>query len=96
MHYEIPFTDCNAASRPKDAVAAMIKRLSHRNANVQLYTLEVWSTRNKSTKLLMMEPASECSFTKLRPQDPPGISLEEFHRSRTTPSKRSSKLGSIG
>ena len=33
-----------AASRPKDAVAAMIKRLSHRNANVQLYTLEVWST----------------------------------------------------
>lgn len=27
--------------RPKDAVAAMIKRLAHRNANVQLYTLEV-------------------------------------------------------
>lgn len=25
----------------KDAVAAMIKRLAHRNANVQLYTLEV-------------------------------------------------------
>ena len=28
-------------SRSKDAVAAMIKRLAHRNANVQLYTLEV-------------------------------------------------------
>lgn len=25
----------------RDAVAAMIKRLAHRNANVQLYTLEV-------------------------------------------------------
>ena len=25
----------------KDAVASMIKRLAHRNANVQLYTLEV-------------------------------------------------------
>lgn len=25
----------------KDAVSAMIKRLAHRNANVQLYTLEV-------------------------------------------------------
>jgi signal transducing adaptor molecule len=25
----------------KDTVASMIKRLAHRNANVQLYTLEV-------------------------------------------------------
>lgn len=25
----------------KDAVATMIRRLAHRNANVQLYTLEV-------------------------------------------------------
>jgi hypothetical protein len=28
-------------ARAKDVVAAMIKRLAHRNANVQLYTLEV-------------------------------------------------------
>ncbi|BAE57471.1 unnamed protein product [Aspergillus oryzae RIB40] len=28
-------------SGAKDAVAALIKRLAHRNANVQLYTLEV-------------------------------------------------------
>ena len=28
-------------NRAKDAVASMIKRLAHRNANVQLYTLEV-------------------------------------------------------
>ena len=26
---------------PKDVVASLIKRLAHRNANVQLYTLEV-------------------------------------------------------
>lgn len=31
-------------SGAKDAVASMIKRLAHRNANVQLYTLEVQST----------------------------------------------------
>lgn len=29
------------SDRAKDAVASMIKRLAHRNANVQLYTLEV-------------------------------------------------------
>ena len=34
---------------PKEAVAAMIKRLAHRNANVQLYTLEL----------------GECSLTEL-------------------------------
>lgn len=31
----------NEDSGGKDAVASMIKRLAHRNANVQLYTLEV-------------------------------------------------------
>lgn len=30
--------------RAKDAIASMIKRLAHRNANVQLYTLEVRSS----------------------------------------------------
>lgn len=34
-------SDNRFVSRAKDAVAAMIKRLAHRNANVQLYTLEV-------------------------------------------------------
>ena len=39
MHCETSRSaDRNSA---KDAVAAMIKRLAHRNANVQLYTLEV-------------------------------------------------------
>lgn len=41
--------------RPKDAVASLIKRLAHRNANVQLYTLEVrveyW---NSMTRALMV------------------------------------------
>ena len=36
-------TDTLRIFRAKDAVAAMIKRLAHRNANVQLYTLEVRS-----------------------------------------------------
>jgi signal transducing adaptor molecule len=31
----------NEESGGKDVVASMIKRLAHRNANVQLYTLEV-------------------------------------------------------
>ena len=29
------------ANGPKEVVQSMIKRLAHRNANVQLYTLEV-------------------------------------------------------
>lgn len=35
-------------SGAKDAVASMIKRLAHRNANVQLYTLEVGNIINHS------------------------------------------------
>lgn len=33
----------NEESGGKDVVTSMIKRLAHRNANVQLYTLEVSS-----------------------------------------------------
>ena len=36
-----PCTLTRICGRAKDVVAAMIKRLAHRNANVQLYTLEV-------------------------------------------------------
>jgi hypothetical protein len=35
----VPYADFYFSA--KEAVAAMIKRLAHRNANVQLYTLEV-------------------------------------------------------
>ena len=38
-------------SGAKDAVASMIKRLAHRNANVQLYTLEVWNLRKLNLDL---------------------------------------------
>jgi signal transducing adaptor molecule len=38
--------------RAKDAVAAMIKRLAHRNANVQLYTLEVCSHVSKVVSVI--------------------------------------------
>ena len=43
--------------RAKDTVASIIKRLSHRNANVQLYTLEVSAEmgRGFSGQRLMME-----------------------------------------
>jgi len=40
----------------KDAVATMIKRLAHRNANVQLYTLEV---RSASIRMSLL-PAKLC------------------------------------
>ena len=65
--------------RPKDAVAAMIKRLAHRNANVQLYTLEVCRSGPGQGKLLMRDPASECSFPKLRPKNSQGTGLKELH-----------------
>ena len=45
-------TDC----RGKDAVAAMIKRLAHRNANVQLYTLEVRSAHVEGLEMLLILP----------------------------------------
>lgn len=45
------------ASGPKEAAQSMIKRLAHRNANVQLYTLEVWDpmgggSRGLKTKMI--------------------------------------------
>lgn len=66
----------------KDAVAALIKRLAHRNANVQLYTLEVcglFSPSNIFRRLLTGGLAWQCSGTKLRPQDSSGVGIAEFH-----------------
>ena len=53
--------------RAKDAVASMIKRLAHRNANVQLYTLEVrWRLQAiHSSDDNVMSTASECALTEL-------------------------------
>ncbi|PGH11074.1 hypothetical protein AJ79_05116 [Helicocarpus griseus UAMH5409] len=47
----------------KDAVAAMIKRLAHRNANVQLYTLELANALSKNCGVKMHRELASRSFT---------------------------------
>ncbi|KAK7185778.1 class e vacuolar protein-sorting machinery protein hse1 [Paraphaeosphaeria sporulosa] len=47
----------------KDAVAAMIKRLAHRNANVQLYTLELANALSQNCGIQMHKELSSRSFT---------------------------------
>lgn len=55
-------------SGAKDAVASMIKRLAHRNANVQLYTLEVRDTLDIFFhSLLMATLACQCAQPELWP-----------------------------
>ncbi|KAG7006287.1 hypothetical protein G7Y79_00015g038770 [Physcia stellaris] len=48
---------------PKDAVAAMIKRLAHRNANVQLYTLELANALSQNCGPKIHRELSSRSFT---------------------------------
>ncbi|KAE9977422.1 ESCRT-0 subunit protein hse1 [Venturia inaequalis] len=48
----------------KDAVAAMIKRLAHRNANVQLYTLELANALSQNTGIKMHKELASRSFTE--------------------------------
>ncbi|KAK5069037.1 ESCRT-0 subunit protein hse1, partial [Cryomyces antarcticus] len=50
-------------SGAKDAVAAMIKRLAHRNANVQLYTLELANALSQNCGAPMHRELSSRSFT---------------------------------
>ncbi|OJD12410.1 hypothetical protein AJ78_06987 [Emergomyces pasteurianus Ep9510] len=47
----------------KDAVAAMIKRLTHRNANVQLYTLELANALSQNCGIKMHRELASRSFT---------------------------------
>ena len=47
----------------KDAVAAMIKRLAHRNANVQLYTLELANSLSQNCGMKIHRELSSKSFT---------------------------------
>jgi hypothetical protein len=76
-------------SGAKDAVASMIKRLAHRNANVQLYTLEVRNIPVLITLLPLMAPiACQCAQSKLWPQDAPRACLESFHRCLAAVSER--------
>ncbi|KXX73197.1 Class E vacuolar protein-sorting machinery protein HSE1 [Madurella mycetomatis] len=53
-------TDSNGA---KDAVQSMIKRLAHRNANVQLYTLEVANALSQNCGKSMHREISSRAFT---------------------------------
>lgn len=48
----------------KDAVAAMIKRLAHRNANVQLYTLELANALSQNCGNKMHRELASRSFTE--------------------------------
>ncbi|KAK5048298.1 hypothetical protein LTR84_005968 [Exophiala bonariae] len=47
----------------KDVVAAMIKRLAHRNANVQLYTLELGNALSQNCGVAMHRELASRSFT---------------------------------
>lgn len=48
---------------PKEAVAAMIKRLAHRNANVQLYTLELANALSQNCGVSMHRELASRSFS---------------------------------
>ncbi|KAL1840889.1 hypothetical protein VTJ49DRAFT_7631 [Mycothermus thermophilus] len=48
---------------PKDSVASLIKRLAHRNANVQLYTLEVANALSQNCGKNMHRELSSRAFT---------------------------------
>ncbi|OQD71777.1 hypothetical protein PENPOL_c001G00150 [Penicillium polonicum] len=50
-------------SGAKEAVAAMIKRLAHRNANVQLYTLELGNSLSQNCGLKIHRELASRSFT---------------------------------
>lgn len=71
-------------SRSKDAVAAMIKRLAHRNANVQLYTLEVsfLDAVAASEKGILANELAACkrTFTELWAADASRARFEVLHR----------------
>ncbi|EXJ64181.1 signal transducing adaptor molecule [Cladophialophora yegresii CBS 114405] len=53
----------SSESGSKDVVAAMIKRLAHRNANVQLYTLELANALSQNCGINMHRELASRSFT---------------------------------
>ena len=50
-------------SGPKDVVSAMIKRLAHRNANVQLFTLELANDLSQNCGIKVHRELASRSFT---------------------------------
>lgn len=53
----------NPDTGSKDVVAALIKRLAHRNANVQLYTLELANALSQNCGIAMHRELASRSFT---------------------------------
>jgi signal transducing adaptor molecule len=53
----------SAETGAKDVVAAMIKRLAHRNANVQLYTLELANALSQNCGIQLHKELASRSFT---------------------------------
>ena len=53
----------DAETGAKDVVAALIKRLAHRNANVQLYTLELANALSQNCGVAMHRELASRSFT---------------------------------
>ncbi len=61
-------------------MASLIKRLAHRNANVQLYTLEVCLLVREDVDLDADDDlARQCAVPELRAQDASGIVVEIVH-----------------
>ncbi|CAG7930546.1 unnamed protein product [Penicillium olsonii] len=61
---EVAHADCDARQySAKEAVAAMIKRLAHRNANVQLYTLELGNSLSQNCGVKIHRELASRSFT---------------------------------
>lgn len=58
----------------------MIKRLAHRNANVQLYTMEVGiPLKGLGTEADTVIAAGECAFTELWCKDAQRASFQRFY-----------------
>lgn len=64
--------------RPKEAVASLIKRLAHRNANVQIYTLEVCFR----CPPLVLHPLTAISWQTPSPRTATRRCTESWHRGR--------------
>ncbi len=75
-------------------VASLIKRMAHRNANVQLYTLEVIYLYNNIHSILhlLMCLVGECTVAELRPQDASRAVFEIVYRRATATGQRSRML----
>jgi hypothetical protein len=78
----------------KDAVASLIKRLAHRNANVQLYTLEVGASPHLQLEAALTSyssrtPSAKTANRRYSENSPRGPSPMPCSASRTTETRTS-------